>query len=116
MKNYLLSFSLASVVFVSSVHAAPNFSNATLQKAYEQVNIRITQKTDAMILDKSSQTNIEQKKEKLFQALLVIDDALQNRNKPKIREQVRIFRDTYRETLVFIQGGGVVHKNIPKTL
>lgn len=84
------------------------------------MNARITQKTDAVALDANTKKSVEQKKEKLFQALQSIDNALKNHDRTRLREQATFFREGYKETLAYIQSGaissGVTHKNIPKTV
>lgn len=96
----LLSFSLA---FLPGVYAAPSFSENVLQKAYEQVQYRIDQKVRAVVLDESSKKIIEAKKQNLTNILVSIDTAFRERDKAKLREQVKLFRDSYKEALYFIQ-------------
>lgn len=120
IKN-LLSILFVSLVFLPHAYAAPTFSHPVLQKAYEQVNIRIDRQTDNIILDEGSKKGVEQKKAELSRILVSIDGAFRAHNKTELKKQAKLFRDTYKETIAFLQSvrNGTVlpntHKNIPRT-
>jgi rare lipoprotein A (peptidoglycan hydrolase) len=118
MKKHLLFISLFSLASLPCVHATPSFSQPILGKANEQINLRIEQKISQMALTENPKKSIEQKKERLSEILISIDTAFQSHDTVKLREQVKLFRDGYKETMDFIQNAASVntvsntHKNI----
>ena len=102
MKKNLLLLSLFPLTLLSYAYAAPSLSHPLLQKASEQVNVRIDQKTSKIILDENSKKSINEKKERLSQILVAIDGALKNRDKTKLKEQAKLFRDGYKELTSFV--------------
>lgn len=95
---FLLTFSL-----LSYTHAAMSFSHPVIQKAYELANKSIDQKTTSIPLDTSAEQSIKQKKEKLSQILLALDEAIKKRDTTKIKSQAKLFRDEYKGTLALIE-------------
>lgn len=65
MKKNLLFLVLFFLSLLQGVFAAPSFSHPVLEKAYEQVNLRIDQKAGKLLLDENSRKNIEQRKIRL---------------------------------------------------
>lgn len=120
MKKYLLSLPLFFLAFVNSVHAAPVFSHPILEKANEQIVLRIEQKTRSITLDENSKKSIEQKKKHLSEILVSVDEAFRKHDKTRFKEQAKLFRDGYKETMLFIQNltntsvSSNIHKNIPR--
>lgn len=122
MKKSLFTFTFCLVLSVSTVFAAtPSFSSPILTKAYEQINLRIDQKISKIILDENGKKTIEQKKSKLSDILVAIDKAFQKKDKTVMMEQIRLFRNTYKETMGLVTNlestniSSNDHKNISKT-
>ncbi len=122
MKKNIFTFAFCLILSISTVFAAtPNFSSPILTKAYEQINLRIDQKINKIILDENGKKTLEQKKTKLSDILIAIDKAFQKKDKTALKTQVKLFRDTYKETLSFVANlentniSSNEHKNIPKT-
>lgn len=103
MKKNLLFLTLFFLSLFQGVFAAPSFSHPVLGKAYEQVNLRIDQKTSKLLLDENSRKNIEQRKIQLWEILVSIDIAFGKHNAVKFKEQAKLFRDLYKGTMIFIQ-------------
>ena len=103
MKKYLLFTILFSLVLLPSVSASPDFSHPVLKKAQEQLYFKIDQKTKKILLDENSKKTINQKKENLSNILLSIDASWKKRDKIALKEQAKLFRDSYKETVRFIQ-------------
>ncbi|MDD5198011.1 MAG: CAP domain-containing protein [Candidatus Gracilibacteria bacterium] len=103
MKKNLFFLSLFFLSLLQGVSATPSFSHPVLGKAYEQVNLRIEQKASKMILDENSKKNVEERKVRLGEILVSIDTAFKKRDTAKLKEQAKLFRDGYRETIIFIQ-------------
>lgn len=118
MKRILLALLLITASF-RYTYAAPSFSEPILQKASEQVELRIDKQAAKTILDENSKKIVEEKKTELMKILLSIDSAFQKKDKAKFREQARLFRAGYQETMRFVQNPRVSdvspnsHKNIP---
>lgn len=103
MKKYFILLSLFSLAFFPCAQAAPSFSQPVLKQAYEQVNVRIEQKASKINLDEASRKSIEQRKAKLWEILVSIDRAFKKRDTVKFKEQAKLFRDGYKEAIIFIQ-------------
>lgn len=118
-KRFLVALSLSLALF-SSVHAVGTFSHPVLQKAYDQINIRIDRKADEMALSENSRKILSQKKADLAKILSAIDQAMKNHDKAKLREQAKLFLAGYREAMVLIPTLStetpVIHKNIPRAV
>jgi hypothetical protein len=102
MKKYFFLLSFFSLFLVSYAYATPSFTSPVLGKAYEQVNLRIDQKTSKITLDADVKKSIEQKKEQLSGALVAIDKAFRTHNKTELSKQAKIFRDEWKDLLIFI--------------
>lgn len=120
MKKYLQSIVLFLCILFPSAYATPIFSHPVLQKANDLISVKVEQKTSNIILDENSRKTIEQKKENLTQILISIDQAFQKKDKVTLKAQAILFRNGYKELILFIQNltsvsvASNTHKNIQR--
>lgn len=121
MKKSFLGLVFMIGLLPGYTQATPIFSEPVLQKAYEQVQVRIDAKISQTGLDASTKAIAEQKKAYLKDVLVALDRAYQKRDKKVFKEQIRLFQNGYKEAIIAIDNLKTVrvipndHKNIPKT-
>lgn len=121
MKKSILGLILVIILVPRYTYAAPTFSEPILQKAYEQVQVRIDAKATQLGLDASTKATVEQKKTYLKDVLVALDKAYKARDKKAFKEQIRLFQNGYKEAIIAIDNLKMTrvipndHKNIPKT-
>lgn len=102
MKKIIAFILLCLVQTISIASAAPTFSHPVLRSAYAAINFRVDAQTRNIVLDDTTKSTIEQKKNTLTDILLSIDASVKKKDKVAAVKQIRDFKATYKSLVEYI--------------
>ena len=104
MKKGILALLCIIFTIPSSLYAAPSFTEPTLSRAYNEVQKRIQEKSQKIVLDENAKLLLEKKQESLTEALTGLDTAWQKKDKIAIRNHIGHVRERYKDIIRFLGG------------